>query len=70
MKALDGGLDGLKFYKIIAQNAKSHLNKNGYVLLEIGFNQQQQVKQIFSDYTFIECVKDLGGNDRVMVFKI
>lgn len=67
--ALDGGADGLKFYREISKNIKQHLNKNGYLLLEIGYNQAEDVKHIFSGMQFVDCVKDFGGNNRVFVFK-
>lgn len=68
--ALDGGIDGLKFYKIIANNAFKYLNENGYLLLEIGYNQQESVTQLLQDtgkYKNIEIIKDLGGNYRVVI---
>ena len=68
--ALDGGIDGLKFYKIIANNAFEYLNENGYLLLEIGYNQQKSVTQLLQDtgkYKNIETIKDLGGNYRVVI---
>lgn len=68
--ALDGGIDGLKFYKIIANNAFEYLNENGYLLLEIGYNQQNSVTQLLQDtgkYKNIETIKDLGGNYRVVI---
>ena len=70
--ALDGDKDGLKYYKLIAENAKDYLSKKGKVYLEIGYNQAVDVKKIFEelDYTHIETVKDLGGNDRVIIFTI
>ena len=41
--ALDGGKDGLKFYKIIADYAWKYLNVNGKIYLEIGYNQKEKV---------------------------
>lgn len=67
--ALDGGELGMKFYNIIHDNAKKHLNKNGYLILEIGDEQRKLVTSLFTDFDFIECVKDYGGNDRVLVLK-
>lgn len=67
--ALDGGDFGLKFYNIIHDNAKKYLNPNGYLILEIGDEQKLLVSSLFADFNLIECVKDYGGNDRVLVFK-
>lgn len=65
--ALDGGEDGLKFYRIIADEAPAHLKEGGAIFLEIGFDQRQDVTEILSEnFTGIECVKDYAGNDRVI----
>lgn len=69
--ALDGGEDGLKFYKIIAKNANEFLKETGQVLLEIGYNQRDSVKKVFEDtkkYFCISCIRDLSNNDRVLKF--
>lgn len=69
--ALDGDKDGLKYYRAISKNAKNYLNDDGKIYLEIGYDQASDVKKIFEKdgYTHIETVKDLGGNDRVIIFK-
>ena len=67
--ALNGGRDGLKFYRIIAKNGYNYLTKNGSILLEIGYNQKEKVIQIFDDtkkYSEIKNKKDLSGNDRLI----
>lgn len=70
--ALDGDKDGLKYYKRIAKEAKDYLSKDGKIYLEIGFDQAKDVKDIFENegWEFIELVKDLGENDRVLVFHL
>lgn len=67
--ALDGGKDGLKFYSLLAKNAKQHLEKNGILAVEIGYNQRNAVMQLFTNEGYIDCncIKDLSGNDRVVV---
>ena len=68
--ALDGGRDGLEFYKIIANEANNYLKKNGKIFLEIGFDQKEEVIEILKEtgkYNNIECIKDLSGNDRVII---
>lgn len=70
--ALDGDIDGLKFYREIAKKAKNFLNADGKIYLEIGYDQASDVKNIFekNGFSYVETVKDLGQNDRVIVFKI
>ena len=66
--ALDGGDDGLIFYRRIIEGAKGHLVKGGDLLLEIGCDQAEDVMKIMEDNRFIEinCIKDFAGNDRVV----
>lgn len=71
--ALDGGQDGLKFYKIIIENAYRYVNNNGKLFLEIGFDQKEDIinllkKNVHYDKTYSK--KDLGGNDRIIVSNI
>lgn len=66
--ALDGGFDGLEFYKIIASEYEKYLNDNGTLLLEIGYNQKQSVTELFINRN-VECIKDLAQNDRVIIVK-
>ena len=67
--ALDGGVDGLDFYRKIAEKAKDYLEDSGYLALEIGYNQKDMVIEILKDNNFrnIYCKKDFGGNNRVIV---
>ena len=68
--ALDGGQDGLEFYRIIAQNAYNYLNPNGIIILEIGYKQRKVVTKIFEEtkkYKNIECKKDYSNNDRIII---
>lgn len=68
--ALDGGDDGLDFYRNLERNAYKFLNENGYLVLEIGFDQQEEVTKLLQNkYKDIICKKDLGGNDRVIICK-
>lgn len=66
MLALDGGEDGLKFYKIIAENVRNYLNEKGVLLMEIGYNQSEEVKGLFSRYKEISTIKDLENKDRII----
>ena len=68
--ALDGGKDGLEFYIRIFKEAKAVLKPNGLLMLEIGYDQLDDIKNIVkenSEYTLLESVKDYGGNDRVVI---
>lgn len=70
--ALDGGVDGLNFYRKIAEEAKYYLKQKGYLALEIGYNQKHAVEEILKQnyYKNIYSKKDLGGNDRIVVAQI
>lgn len=63
--ALDGGADGLDFYREIAKNL-DHLNEGGTLFLEFGIGQGQQIKEILSAYS-VEIFKDLEGIERMAV---
>ena len=68
--ALDGGIDGLDFYKNIATDGYKYLNVDGCLMLEIGYDQKNQVMDLFKNcgmYEKIDSKKDLAGNDRVIV---
>lgn len=67
--ALDGGEDGLEFYRKIVKKAKKYLNKNGYLAFEIGYNQRVEVEKILEEngYKNIYSRHDLAGNDRIVV---
>lgn len=65
--SLDGGEDGLCFYREIARNM-IYLNSNGVLLLEIGYNQAESVRDIFKNYN-VEIIKDYNNLDRVVVIK-
>ena len=68
--ALDGGADGLKFYKIIIENAYKYIKNEGKVFFEIGYDQKNELINLFKEnnhYENIYSKKDLGGNDRIIV---
>ena len=68
-EALDGGEDGLDYIRKIIAEAPDHLNPNGMLLLEIGFDQGERVKKLaegIGKYTEIKIIKDLNGSDRVL----
>lgn len=68
--ALDGGVDGLKFYKIFANEVHKYLKTDGVLLLEIGFNQAMAVCQLLENtFKEVKIIKDLGNNDRVVIAK-
>lgn len=67
--ALDGMEDGLYFYKKICNEASDYLNDNGKIFFEIGYDQGDDVSEILRQNRFcnIEVLKDLSGNDRVVI---
>ena len=71
--ALDGGEDGLDFYREIINKGYEYLKYGGYICLEIGYDQKEEVMQIIKDkkqYTETYCKKDLYDNDRVIVTRL
>lgn len=66
--ALDGGQDGLIFYRRIIENAPKWLYTSGWLMMEIGYDQGDAVAGLMKDGGFheVEVIKDLGGNDRVV----
>ena len=68
MIALDGGLDGLDFYRRIINGARSHMIKGGEIFLEIGYDQASDVTGLLEEnrFKYIEVIKDYSGNDRVV----
>ncbi|MCI8384705.1 MAG: peptide chain release factor N(5)-glutamine methyltransferase [Clostridia bacterium] len=71
--ALDGGWDGLDFYRSIIGQADEFLKYGGYVCLEIGYDQKIDVIDLIEQeekYVDTYCKKDLYGNDRVIITKI
>jgi len=66
--ALDGGSSGLEFYRTITQESVNFLNKDGFLLYEIGYDQAEDVVGILNEYNYseIEVFKDLAGLDRVV----
>lgn len=66
--ALDGGADGLDFYRKITGQVKDYLNPGGYVYMEIGYDQGEAVSELMRNagFTEVEVIKDLARNDRVV----
>ena len=71
--ALDGGEDGLDFYKKIIKNAYIFLKYNGYLCFEIGYDQKQEVIDLIvkeEKYINTYSKKDLYDNDRIVITKV
>ncbi len=61
--ALDGGEDGLEFYRRIAAEAKEHVAMGGYLFAECGEDQAEQIAAMFEN---AEIIKDINGKDRIV----
>lgn len=72
IRALDGGPDGLNFYRALAQAAADYLYENGMVAVEIGAGQFQDVEALFISAGFFLAAQasDLGGHRRAMLFAL
>jgi len=64
--ALDGDVDGMKFYKIIAKNYETYLADNGVLALEIGYDEADDVRALFEGKNVV-IKKDLANLDRVAI---
>ena len=67
--ALDGGEDGLVFYRRIMREAAGHLKSSGIIIVESGFDEAPQIAALMQDQKLrgIRTVKDYGGLDRVVL---
>lgn len=68
--ALDGGIDGLNFYREIIDNGSNFLKNDGKLFLEIGYNQKEQLFNLIKEsnkFTNPQCIQDLSNNDRVII---
>ncbi|NLY87688.1 MAG: hypothetical protein GX083_03970 [Clostridiales bacterium] len=69
-EALDGGEDGLTYYKVIADKVADYLKIGGILALEIGADQGEAVKKLLevaNPFGKVFVIKDLAGNDRVVI---
>lgn len=66
--ALDGGVDGLDFYRILKRDAFNHLEEDGKLILEIGYDQGQALTRLFDGYS-VTVERDYSGNDRVVLIE-
>jgi release factor glutamine methyltransferase len=71
LTALISGKDGLDDIRLIVKNAPKYLNKNGYLLLEHGYNQQIEIVQLLRDkFTHIKTFQDYNSNDRAILAQL
>ena len=68
-EALDGGRDGLDYYRRIIKEAPEYLEKDGFLFFEIGHDQGEDLRKMLKDdgrFTPAEVIRDLPGRDRVV----
>lgn len=73
LNALDGGRDGLDFYRTIVEKAADFLKPEGFLLMEIGHDQGEDLRKMLKDsgkYSPAVVIKDLPGRDRVVKCKL
>jgi len=68
-QALDGGIEGLTEISKVINGSSELIKKNGFLILEIGFNQKRKVKKILENKGFYikKIIKDLSNNDRCII---
>lgn len=66
--ALDGGRDGLDFYRRIIDEAGNYLEKDGYLVMETGYDETEMVMSLMNDrgYREVGSMKDMGNNPRIV----
>lgn len=64
--ALDGGADGLDFYRLLAKRVRSYLARDGILLLECGEGQTEEILKLFEKRDYAMVIKDLSGIDRFL----
>lgn len=69
IEALDGGEDGLYFYRRIIKQASVYLKKDGFVIFEVGHNQADDIEKIAISANFVNIgfIKDYAGIKRIFV---
>jgi len=67
---LDGGPDGLDHFRFLAENAGDVLKPNGFLLVEIGFDQNTDVLEIFKSWSSTQVKPDLNGIQRILVAQL
>jgi release factor glutamine methyltransferase len=69
--ALNGGKEGLQFYRRIIKEVKKYILKNGLIFLESGINQAKYVGNMAENegLEIVDTVKDLAGIERVVILK-
>ena len=68
MMALDGGRDGLDFYRAIAKCAPAHLKTDGYLMLEVGYDQSAEVMGLLrKDFHHVHCIYDMQNVSRMVI---
>ena len=69
--ALDGGNDGMDFYRRFIRTFAKNVKKGGYFLFEIGYDQGEDIKKLAEDHGFsCRVIKDYGNNDRVAEIRV
>jgi release factor glutamine methyltransferase len=71
--ALNGGIDGLDFYKKIVEEAYKYITESGYLCLEIGYDQKEDVIELINknnNYKYEKCIKDLSNNNRCIIAQV
>ena len=70
--ALDGGIDGLDFYRRIIKESPLHLKNDGFLVMEMGYNQSESIKKIAKNseiFELLDIIKDYAGIERVIILK-
>lgn len=72
IEALDGGKDGLDYYRKILQNAKNYLKPDGFIIFEMGEGQAEQITKIAEEkyYSIFSIKRDYSGIERIAIINL
>ncbi len=72
IEALDGGKNGLDYYRVIVPEARDYLREGGHLILEMGAEQSNDVKKIAvkAGFSEVSLIKDYAGIERILIAKV
>ena len=72
VESLDGGKNGLDYYRVIVPEARDYLREGGHLILEMGAEQSNDVKKIAvkAGFSGVSLIKDYAGIERILIARV